>query len=148
MDGGRGSGQFIERVAVEIGLCSSDCREDELLPVGTDDGVFDGVAERHQCEPVADTRKIDAHGFRLAGRGGRLILRGTLRGSCFSRFGRRVLRWIGFEEVAELIFAELRQVRNEIDPRHVRLFAALGGIEQEILAVGRPGDLTGGFAIR
>ena len=46
----------------------------------------------------------------------------------------------GLEQVAELIFLELGHVGQKIDPDDARILAALRRVEQDVFAVGRPGD--------
>jgi hypothetical protein len=58
------------------------------------------------------------------------------------RLRRRLQRFLA-EQIAELVLAELRRARQQIDPRDLALFRPLPGVEQQGLAVRRPGNRIG-----
>ncbi len=54
---------------------------------------------------------------------------------------------VGAEKLAELVFAEARDVGEEVDASDLDLLGALRGFKEDELAVGRPGDGAAGFAV-
>ena len=147
-------GEFIKIVAVEVRAALFLGAEDERLAVAADDRRIGVDPEREDRRAVAQARPHDRdrrdlrRSWRCNGTlfgGGRQRLGSGRRG----RFGRGTGRiWgrarllAGLEQIVELVFLELRHLGQEIDPHDPRILAALRGVEQDVFAVGRPGDAT------
>ncbi|MCY1170239.1 hypothetical protein D9M73_103020 [compost metagenome] len=140
-------GEFVESVAVEIGAPFFRGAEDQSLAIGADDGRVRAEPQRQNRRAAAQALPHDADGWDLGcgRRCGTLLRRDRQRLWRSGRWG--ISGGFGcaglfarLEQVAELVLAEFRHVRQQIHADDARVFAALRGVKQDVLAVGRPGD--------
>src|SRR5690348_16358190 len=121
-------GKRIQRPCVEVGATGDARGDHQRLAVGTEHDRLRVEARWQQREALADAVGIDLHGFRFLRRlalrivpGGRIVL---VAGFVFvRRLGRGLAEQVA-EQVAELVFAELRRLRHQVHAGNLALLGA------------------------
>ena len=139
--GGGFAGEFVEGVGVEVLLADAGGGgEEERFAVRADDLGAGVDAETEEGEALPNAFEDDPDGRFRGGVFRCQVLRGG-RGGVSGRGGGVERRGLaGAEEFAELVLAEAGGAGDEVDAGDGAAFGALGGAEEEVSAVGAPGD--------